>query len=1763
MKKANMSKNFYLVFLFIFVISSISAQNCTVNAGVDRQICINQSMNLVGFRNGLLKPATGTLWTQISGPSVTITNPNNTVTTVTGFSVGNTYTFRLSATCRDGIRAFDDVRFTVVGITQANAGSDQTVCSGSGTLNGNAPGVNETGQWLVVSANNAGVTIANPTNRNSSFTTSATGSGTTTLRWRIANTNGCSSSDIMVITNYGGRTPVVTNKLIRLDSCYTTTHCANLLGSYGGNGIGGQIGTWSQLSGPTSVTFWPSVNDSSVYVCNLVQGRYRFRWTVAGPCVNGSDTVLVIVPNSTQSLTGVSSNSLYFCSGQTSASLSGTVPLYSGETITWTQTSGPGGVTIATPNSPNTLVTGLDGVSSYTFNYNITNTNTNCTGSSTSYITYISPPSINFRDTLLPCNVEELTIPINGSGGLNMYYRIATAPPSWGTTPTSYSDITGATSLTVNGLNVPGDYVIDVQRTSPSGIGCFNASKSFKVTVSKPVVGANAGTDQFLACNIDSTRLAGNIVDTAFFGTWTLVSGPGLINIDSIHLNNSFIQGAPDFVRGRYRFRWTVSGGPKCTKASDDVFLYFAPSIPTPVDAGPDRSVCYGPIVQLSGTPVVQGETGQWTVSPSAGVTIVSPNDGNTNVTGLSPSTVYNFKWKKCNTCGCDSSIVTITTTNTLGPPAANAGIDQCLSAGTTSTTLAATNPSPSSGKWVQLTGPSASITNDTLYNTTVTALTDSNYSFEWRTIRGTCDPLRDTMIVTVKCSSPPSNAGPDRDSCGNSITMSANTPPYGIGTWIQVSGPAGWSVTDIHSPTARFTGLEPGSYEFTWRIQNGIAPPSNDNVRFNIDIQPSTPEAGTGVKICNSTGVVTLSGNALTNVSSTAWSMLSPAPNTPNIVSPMSQTTQVTGMIAGIYKFRYTAYSIMGICPAKFDDVEDTLIFNANAGRDTGFCDTGSYTLVGTLGSTGTWTKLSGGSATLTTVGNNTAILSNAGSAGSPYKFIYSIPSTFGCPPTVDTVTIVYSDTSSLPNAGADQQICNANTITLNGNSLTAPSVGLWTFLGGPNTPSITNPSNSNTTVTGTVPGIYLFNWLSTNSYCRVQDQVKINIDAAPSLAAAGSDRTLCPDSVKLNASLITSGTGLWSQIAGPNTSNISNTSDPKTPVTNLTQGTYRYEWRVISGVCPPNIDTVQINVPDLKPTSANAGLDSAICNRTVTKLNGNSPTIGIGTWQQITGPSSTIANNLSNNSNLTLSSNGNFTYVWNIVNGICSSRDTVNYTMSLPPTTSNAGRDTIICIYGSYQLTGNNPSVGTGTWIQVAGPSTLSFTNPNLYNSEINGLIAGNYNLNWIITNGSCPNSIDNMNINTLEPPSFAAAGASQKLCGPLTTLTGSANTVGTPLWQTVSGPNVPVFSSANSNNTNVTNLLNGVYKFRYSITNATCVDADTLEVNYLNASPNDKCLDAKILLHPNPIAIDSLCGARALPGEPITCGFAPCNSLYYKFTTNPSLWYKDMTFDLTSIGSCSNGLRITLFKDGACPNMGAQIDTCRTISSPGSRVFRNLAPSTNYYMVIDENTAICTYSKCNYSFQILGEPLPLSDLNIEASLNSFNITNIKWKSVNEPMNNDYVIERSTDGINYSNIGKVKSKNLDAYTVYQLEDNVNDVISGRIYYRVKEVNKDGKINYSNTVSVYKKHTLINKMIVSPNPGTGNYKVSLNSGEDTPVKFNVINSQGQVIIHNELTMSKGFNQFEIDLSQFADGIYNIQIISNDNIISEKLIMTR
>ncbi|WP_158447845.1 PKD domain-containing protein [Aquimarina longa] len=1406
-----------LILLFIFSSVQLFGQNCSPNAGPDQLICAGDALVLSGSVSG---PSSGSLWIQTGGPSVIIQSPNTLITNVTGFSGGNTYQFALVGSCGDGVDNQNEMQVMVRPITIANAGSDVSSCPSNGgvVLTGNPPLNGEVVEWSVVGNNDAGVVINFPNQSTTSISLPSGSCGATTLRYTITNENAlgpnldCTSTDDLIVTNFGGVNTVTAGGDQTLTNCYTATQRTNLAGSFGGCGLGGQNGMWSFVSGPNNPNI-VSANTPNTRVTRLQEGTYVFRWSVSGPCVNGSDTVSITVPAATQDVTtaSVAENNIVFCDNTINqATLVGNEITFDGEAVAWTYSGSDPDLVINDATNPTTLVTGLDPSNDpYNFTYTIQNGTTLCDSETTVQIRFRPPsPTIMVNggaDIIGDCNVFEIPIGIITSGGNSTTYSIISGPvdnlnsPPLVTYPTPFQGLGGNFSGGIFNLDFvdqfglsslaglpPGTYTIEFRRdqTGNTLTACTNASATINVTITRSATLPSAGGDVTLDCSASSTTLNGNPIAVGT-SIWTQISGPTSATIDNSF--NELINISNLTVAGEYIFRYSVTGGPStgCQVTPDDVKITVAPGvIDTAVIATAPQLICADTNFQLNANTPGDGQIGTWTASPT-GPVFVNANDPNTIVSGLSiQNQTYTFIWTidleatgaggACPTPSSDT--VDITTNAAAGPQNVSAGADICLPAGSGPFQLnGSTLASGETGLWTS-TNPSVTFNDDTLPNATPTFPANGTYMLTWTVTSAGCQSVSDEVKVTL-ANDATVDAGTNKNGCQNTFTMDASPLPDGAtGMWTLDTGNGGFTFIDETNPLSDVSFTFSGTYVFNWTVTGCTT--ATDQVTIEVGIPPTNATAGNDQNVCGLT-TVTLNGNTFNpNIETGYWSVLSGAPSTPVFANVNDPNTSVSNLVTGTYVFKW---SIIGspICPTTSDDVQIQVAAPADAGPDQEFCEASSVLLQGTKGSTGTWTQVS------TTAPTNSVIMqspapsptggSNTANAtitpGHTYVFQYepddvTFPSgtPVNCDPGTDTVTITTATAPAPPNAGPDQVKCTQDApirqVTLAGNAPEPGVNGQW---------SVVFP---------------------------------------------------------------TSGGGAV----------FADSTDPTTTLSNLSQGLYILEWTFTKGACIKLTDVVRIEV-FREPSTADAGPDQNNACQLNAQLNADPPNRGIGTWS-FANPSDdpsggTIVIDSPNSPTSTLSNipntiNTPYTLTWTVTNGngfpvspsACDpSIDTVQVTFTgAPPSAAEAGPDQNICA-DQTTLAATAITTGVGTWTQNSGPNTATILSPNLEDTAVTGLIAGTYELDWTVTSGGCTLT-DRVEIVVTEEPTSANAGPDQTIAQSTpVTLGATTAIVGQGVWSQISGPTTVNFIDPNLGNTDVTGTTLGTYEFEWTISNGIC--------------------------------------------------------------------------------------------------------------------------------------------------------------------------------------------------------------------------------------------------------------------------------------------------------------------------------------------------
>lgn len=219
---------------------------------------------------------------------------------------------------------------------------------------------------------------------------------------------------------------------------------------------------------------------------------------------------------------------------------------------------------------------------------------------------------------------------------------------------------------------------------------------------------------------------------------------------------------------------------------------------------------------------------------------------------------------------------------------------------------------------------------------------------------------------------------------------------------------------------------------------------------------------------------------------------------------------------------------------------------------------------------------------------------------------------------------------------------------------------------------------------------------------------------------------------------------------------------------------------------------------------------------------------------------------------------------------------------------------------------------------------------------------------------------------------------------------------------------------------------------------------------------------------------------------------------------------------------------------------------------IAPPLINVARMRAKSDALVDYVDDATAVLSPA---------GGPLPVTLTSFTASLQPNNLVNLTWTTSLEINCKRYDIQRSNDGVDFKTVAtKAGSGNSSVSLSYVINDDVNAVFTPIVYYRLSQVDLDGKQSISKVVSVKLKKTA-SSFIVTPNPFSNNVNINIewDKIENTVVK--VFSATGSEVATKTVKMNKGNNYIVIDeLSTVQPGNYIIQFNSANGKLIKQIV---
>lgn len=174
--------------------------------------------------------------------------------------------------------------------------------------------------------------------------------------------------------------------------------------------------------------------------------------------------------------------------------------------------------------------------------------------------------------------------------------------------------------------------------------------------------------------------------------------------------------------------------------------------------------------------------------------------------------------------------------------------------------------------------------------------------------------------------------------------------------------------------------------------------------------------------------------------------------------------------------------------------------------------------------------------------------------------------------------------------------------------------------------------------------------------------------------------------------------------------------------------------------------------------------------------------------------------------------------------------------------------------------------------------------------------------------------------------------------------------------------------------------------------------------------------------------------------------------------------------------------------------------------------------------------------------------GAPLPVTLVDFEGK-NTSEGNVLRWTTSSESNNDYFAIEESINGKNFTEAGRVKGVgNASAANHYSFTD--VDFNKGITYYRLKQVDFDGKYGYSRMVAIDAPSE--GNIRFYPNPVQSALNIELPNLQSSWVNARVIDASGREVLARErATVQNG--RLNIPLGKLPAGIYQV-LITNDKV---------
>jgi len=169
-----------------------------------------------------------------------------------------------------------------------------------------------------------------------------------------------------------------------------------------------------------------------------------------------------------------------------------------------------------------------------------------------------------------------------------------------------------------------------------------------------------------------------------------------------------------------------------------------------------------------------------------------------------------------------------------------------------------------------------------------------------------------------------------------------------------------------------------------------------------------------------------------------------------------------------------------------------------------------------------------------------------------------------------------------------------------------------------------------------------------------------------------------------------------------------------------------------------------------------------------------------------------------------------------------------------------------------------------------------------------------------------------------------------------------------------------------------------------------------------------------------------------------------------------------------------------------------------------------------------------------------------IPLQILSFSAQQSDKDVL-LDWKTQHEGSTDYFEVERSTDALVYTTIGRLNASNTSGMHTYRLKDARAEGTNKTFYYRLKQVDLDRNVTYIPIIRLSFGLTE-NAAALFPNPIGPRTTLQVTQVRPGPVQVRIIDNMGKPIRQYSYQLTGGTTSLPFNVGGLAPGSYYVEV---------------